>query len=557
MSSEGEGEGEDSSPPREISFLQQQQLFFRRAITHFTNPDLYLYTGQTRDEIPDDVLHVRVDPCVRVIEWDTFAGCKNMKTIELPHGLVRIMGRAFIDCYALQDPQIPPTVKEIGDMAFSTCLGMNSLDLPEGLERIGRAAFPSCSFRNVKIPKTMTEVGDKVFSCCTDLISIEIPLGVTAIQREAFFQCLELRNVAIPETVNVIGDNAFECCFKLQDKFAEEESLIEALRRRFDDLPLHRIIYYHAHQDTEDTLQELSQALMDMEALETVGGERSGSMRQQDAFDMTPIHILAMSKKQDLELYQFLVETYPEDLSLQDAWGYLPIYYACLCNAPLEIVQYLLDTHKQKSEKTGTPQLDWETIVDSFSVMFVSADTLKCIILWTISERMERVHYPIWKEEIMHEINMIPDGGRRVWKLKENRISAAKEKLALYELREITSLLEMAAWNCKVQQSIEVMKEEEGAETTAKEQEIGDGETKRLSDTTTATSTLASSERSSTSKKSGEGSKLSADEDLDTTQARTNCRINSGAELIISNVLPYCLYPVKLDNCDLDQSFRR
>jgi len=185
-----ETEDEDSSPPREISFLQQQQLFFRRAITHFTNPDLYLYTGQTRDQIPDDVLHVRVDPCVRVIEWDTFAGCKNMKTIELPHGLVRIMGRAFIDCYALQDPQIPPTVKEIGDMAFSTCLGMNSLDLPEGLERIGRAAFPSCSFRNVKIPKTMTEVGDKVFSCCTDLISVEIPLGVTAIQREAFFSVL-------------------------------------------------------------------------------------------------------------------------------------------------------------------------------------------------------------------------------------------------------------------------------------------------------------------------------------------------------------------------------
>jgi len=364
--------------------------------------------------------------------------------------------------------------------------------------------------------------------------------------------------VAIPDSVNVIGDDAFECCFKLQDKFPEEESLIRALKRRFDDLPLHKIIYYQAHQDTEDTLQELSQALMDMEALQTVGGERSETMRQ-DAFDMTPIHILAMSKKQDLELYQFLVETNPEDLSLHDAWGYLPIYYACLCNAPLEIVHYLLNAHKQMSEKTGTSQLNSETIVDSFSIMFVSAETLKCVIEWTIAERMEHVHYPLWKEDIVHEIDMIPDGGRRVWKLKENHISAAKEKLALYELREITSLLEMTAWKCKVQQSMEVMKEEkEGAETTAdKEQEetTADGEPKRLSDATS--STLASSERSSMSKKSEEGSKLSADEGLDTVSARTNCRINSGAELIISNVLPYCLCQVKWDNCDLDQSINR
>ena len=113
-------EEDQESLPREISFLQQQQLFFRRAINYFTNPDVYLYTGQSRDQIPDDVLHVRVDSSVRVIDWDTFAGCSMMRTIELPHGLLRILGRAFIDCYKLKDPKIPTTVKEIGDMAFSS-----------------------------------------------------------------------------------------------------------------------------------------------------------------------------------------------------------------------------------------------------------------------------------------------------------------------------------------------------------------------------------------------------------------------------------------------------
>mmetsp|Transcript_44407 Transcript_44407/g.106985 ORF Transcript_44407/g.106985 Transcript_44407/m.106985 type:complete len:622 (-) Transcript_44407:219-2084(-) len=617
-------EGEEDSPPREISFLQQQQLFFRRAITHFTNPDLYLYTGQTRDQIPDDVLNVRVDPSVRVIEWDTFAGCGQMRTIELPHGLIRIMGRAFIDCYALRDPQIPPTVKEIGDMAFSSCLAMNSLDLPEGLERIGRAAFPSCSFRNVRIPRSMNEVGDKVFSCCTDMISIEIPQGVTAIQSEAFFQCLELRNVAIPDSVNVIGDNAFECCFKLQEVFPEEDSLIEALKTRFDDLPLHKICYYQAaHQSTEDTLQELSEAMMDMEALETVGGERTETMRQ-DAFGITPLHILAMSKKQDLELYQFLVETYPEDLLVYDTWGYLPVYYACLSDAPLEVVQYLLDTHKRLSEN-AIAELSWHTIVDSFSIMFVSAAVLKGVIYWTIVDRLEHnIPYAPWREEIINAIDLIPDGGRKTWKEKDKQVNAVYDLVKLYELKEMTSILEMVAWKSKVDQSqgVDVVKKKNmpvehdsdnvaavpAPATIAEHEEDATTnevvDPKRLSSATHTTGSTRSSmetlsistdrysiteresifDRSSiiaktvveekeervasasaaaahattaeTDDKTDDDNKLEQvveNEDPEALAIRNNCRINSGAELIISNVMPFCLSAVKLNQWESSQ----
>lgn len=585
-------EEEEDSPPREISFLQQQQLLFRRAITHFTNPDLYLYTGQTRDQIPDDVANVRVDPSVRVIEWDTFAGCGQMRSIELPHGLVRIMGRAFIDCYALKDPQIPPTVKEIGDMAFSSCLAMNSLDLPEGLERIGRAAFPSCSFRNVKIPRSMTEVGDKVFSCCTDMISIEIPHGVTAIHSEAFFQCLELRNVAIPDSVNVIGDNAFECCFKLQDAFPEEDSLVEALKTRFDDLPLHKICYYQAHQSTEETLQELSEAMMDMDALETVGGERTDAMRQ-DAFGMTPLHIVSMSKKQDFELYQFLVETYPEDLTVYDTWGYLPLYYACLSDAPLEVVQYLLDTHKRISEN-AVAELPWQSIVDSFSIMFVSAAVLKCVIHWTIVDKLEHVpHFP-WREEIINAIDLIPDGGRKTWKEKDLQVNAVYNLLKLYELKEMTSILESAAWKSKVDQSQGVKKhlvEQLPADTVVAaaeyEKNANGDDPKRSSSASQATSRLSNATHTTRSSMESvsiadrhsinteresifdrtsiiaktvveENTPAAEENKLDPVSVeegdpgvlsnRNNCRINSGAELIISNVMPFCLYPVTLQS---------
>ncbi|CAJ1937968.1 unnamed protein product [Cylindrotheca closterium] len=573
---------EEDSPPREISFLQQQQLFFRRAITHFTNPDLYLYTGQTRDQIPDDVLHVRVDPSVRVIDWDTFAGCGIMRTIELPYGLVRIMGRAFIDCYKLKEPVIPPTVKEIGDMAFSSCFAVNSLDLPEGLERIGRAAFPSCSFRNVKLPKTMNEVGGQSFSCCTDLISVEIPYGMTAIHSEAFFQCLELRNVAIPDTVNVIGDNAFECCFKLQDKFPEEESLIEVLKTRFDDLPLHKICYYHAYKSTEETLQELSQAMMDMGSFESAGEEHLETMRQ-DAFGMTALHILAMSKKQDLELYQLLLEAHPDDINVTDTWGYLPVYYACLCDAPPEVVQYLLDTHKQLSENAAE-ELSWKTIVDNFSIMFVAAHVLKCVIYWTVVDRLKQVHCQSWKVDIINAIDMIPDGGRKTWKEKDTQVAAVYDLLSLYELKEMTSLLELAAWKSKMDQNQGMKKYVKGAfDEMSDHEEVNTkgAYAKRLSIATHTTLTThissepgsvsdrySMSERGSITERESivergsiisktvveesphqEEDKLETVEvqnDPDAIAIRNNCRINSGADLIVSNVIPFCLYPVQL-----------
>ncbi|KAL3927039.1 MAG: hypothetical protein SGBAC_013243, partial [Bacillariaceae sp.] len=445
----------------------------------------------------------------------------------------------------------------------------------------------------------MTEVGDKVFSCCTDMISIEIPHGVTAIHSEAFFQCLELRNVAIPDSVNVVGENAFECCFKLQDTFPEEDSLVEALKTRFDDLPLHKICYYQAHQPTEETLQELSEAMMDMDALETVGGERTDTMRQ-DAFGMTPLHILSMSKKQDLELYQFLVETYPEDLTVYDTWGYLPLYYACLSDAPMEIVQYLLDTHKRIS-KNAAADMPWQSIVDSFSIMFVSAAVLKCVIHWTIVDKLQHVpHFP-WREEIVNAIDLIPDGGRKTWKEKDRQVNAVYDLLKLYELKEMTSILELAAWKSKVDQSQGVKRhldvEQLPADTVVAaadyEKNTNEGGAKRWSSASQATSRLSNATHTTRSsmetvsiadrhsinaeresifdrasiigktvveenniptEEDKEDDPVQVDSDPQVLSNRNNCRINSGAELIISNVMPFCLYPQPLWAAELKQS---
>ena len=480
---------------RQISFLQQQQLYLRRAISHFTNPKVFLYTGQNRSEVPDGVVHVKVDSSVKSIRWDAFSGCKDMVTIEFNDGLERIEGRAFVDCHSLRNPQIPPTVREIGDLAFSTCLALCSLDLPEGLETIGRAVFPSCSFRNVRIPSTMDTVGEKVFSCCTDMVSVEIPDGVTTIGDEAFFQCLELRNIAIPATVTTIGDNAFEYCFKLQDKYPDPYDLIEALKSRFDVKPVHKLCYYQSHYSLDNTLSILKIAM-----------KADKSESRQDVLGMTPLHILSLSKKQDLEFHKKLVKKHPKDLLIKDEWGCIPVYYACLCDASLEIVQFLLKAHRSLFSEE---KLTWDKIIDNFSIMFVSTEVLRYVVMWSVAPRLDVLNHDPWCIDVLREIQNVPEGGRKNWKEKESQIRKVHRKVAKYELRELSSLLELAAWKAKLDSSLAVA-------------------------ATTSSSTGTSKE-----KKNGGGEEEEEDAELNYAVLRQNCRIQCGAEHMIPNILSF------------------
>jgi len=296
-----------------------------------------------------------------------------------------------------------------------------------------------------------------------------------------------------------------------------------------------------------------------------------------------------------LEVYQFLVETYPEDLNVYDTWGYLPIYYVCLSDAPLEIVQYLLDTHKRISEN-AVAEIPWQKIVDGFSIMFVSSAVLKAVIHWTIVDRLELVHHAPWKKEIVNAIDLIPGGGRKTWKEKDRQVNIVYNLLSLYELKEVTSILELVAWKSKVDQiqgatnnnsnrHVETSEPKEGTkdEDDAKRLSTATHTTQMSNDHGSVLDRSSISDRSSfveresniveravtisktaiaeegTSKKQDQNLEPSVPVDPNDPEAlaiRNNCRINSGAELIISNVIPFCFYPVKLQPWDSEQQQR-
>ena len=56
--------------------------------------------------------------------------------------------------------------------------------------------------------------------------------------------CLSLRNMAVPSNA-VVGFNTFKDCTDLLQLFDSESQIINALKHRFDNLPIHKMVYYH------------------------------------------------------------------------------------------------------------------------------------------------------------------------------------------------------------------------------------------------------------------------------------------------------------------------
>jgi ankyrin repeat protein len=124
--------------------------------------------------------------------------------------------------------------------------------------------------------------------------------------------------------------------------FGTEEEIVIALQNRFHGLPIHRLVYYQSYN--QGVLQDL---IAGSGQRRTLRSNLEPTGNQHDCLGMTPLHILACSKTTHmLELYQLIVDKYPANLIVEDAWGATPLLYAIWGDAPSEIVQFLLNSHQ-------------------------------------------------------------------------------------------------------------------------------------------------------------------------------------------------------------------
>ena len=179
--------------------------------------------------IPEQIVYMHYIYEVKEIGERAFSfhGCESLRSVAIPHGVIKIGDSAFSCCESMISIIIPKSVISIGEFAFSNCHSLSSIAIPDSVTNIGSFAFNNCSsLTMVTIPNGVKGIVDNVFRDCTSLESINIPNSVVSIGEGAFRNCLSLKYISIPNSVKYIGHGAFRDCFSL-NSITIPESVIE------------------------------------------------------------------------------------------------------------------------------------------------------------------------------------------------------------------------------------------------------------------------------------------------------------------------------------------
>ena len=483
---------------------------------------------------------INIAPGIERIEEGVFCYCASLIDTEIvfPEGLREIERDAFSRCTSLVSITLPSSLRDIGIESFEGCTRLTEVHMPTTIESIGKRAFKGCNFTNFRMPPPIVndDVDISIVQNNLSLVSLELPETIEQIDDkydtvEEQYTNLGVRNIALPSNEVDTGAALRRCkelgiAFPDVDADNEKDTTIsDALKHRFDDLPIHKICYYQSYHDNETTIQSLKREINPWTT--NPPGQLNLTGKQQDCLGMTPLHILACSTKPTIEMYQLLIEKYPETLIMKDKWGDIPLIYALWCNVPSEVIDLLIWSYKTLHpdfvfdwkgmlltlSKRDAPLANIQMLINtqqqispdyiyclqdilmelassnatqaSILKPYTSIETFKYLLRVSISDRLGLLGISRWHEELENSISVL----FMATTSRDRDTQAIYDRLATYEsIKEGTSILELALWKYKIEES-----------------------------------------RNKRARVGGEVS------------YRGQCRINSGADIVIRNVLPYLM----------------
>ncbi len=137
-----------------------------------------------------------------------------IEILKLPETLEVIGDSAVWECDALTKVIIPNNVRSIGNDAFAGCNNLRNINLPESLTTIGCGVFTSPYITSITIPKNVVSMGQgytvgySTFSGCKNLETVIFEEGITKIPDVALYYCESVKNIVIPDGVKIIGNRA-------------------------------------------------------------------------------------------------------------------------------------------------------------------------------------------------------------------------------------------------------------------------------------------------------------------------------------------------------------
>lgn len=265
-------------------------------------------------------------------------------------------------------------------------------------------------------------IGLCAFSKCQNLCNICFPEGAT-IKPCALARCEEL-------------DEVFQRC-RAVDMFAGVESsrrrnLIRSLTTRFVGLPLLGLCYHQSYYHFEELVRRLNNI------------EISEGICQTDYFGMTPLHLLALSRSSNLNVWKYVIKKEPSNMKYIDKFQHFPLGYLLLSHCELAV----LDVYFASRHELCPFESNLDYIVRC--TLSYPSDKLRSILRLSL-DRWE--NHQSWKQSIMDEVDRLcesSDSRERVTRAEHLKCKILRK----YQTKEWSSLLELALWKTKMNQSI-------------------------------------------------------------------------------------------------------
>ena len=116
----------------------------------------------------------------------TFASNKQITSVTIPDGIIKIGLNTFFNCETLTHVNIPNSVAEILKKAFSNT-GLEEITIPGSVKMIPESAFSCCkNLKKLVIKEGVKEIGKEAFLNDQALVEIELPEGITQVGKDAF-----------------------------------------------------------------------------------------------------------------------------------------------------------------------------------------------------------------------------------------------------------------------------------------------------------------------------------------------------------------------------------
>ena len=134
---------------------------------------------------------------------------KKLTTVKLPVNLESIAYAAFAGCNQLRTINLPSTLNYIGDYAFSGC-GLTSINLPVSIMAMGKGVFSRCESMTSAVINSKF-IGDFAFLGDYRLSSVSVGPNVNYILRGAFNGCTALTTLSFDPACHIsrIDEEAF------------------------------------------------------------------------------------------------------------------------------------------------------------------------------------------------------------------------------------------------------------------------------------------------------------------------------------------------------------